>query len=108
MCIDVTISYFIRNSKVDKIYSLDKICESNNDCSDNEICDSPIGICVCSDGFQLDDSKKFCVSNADSVGLGVNSSGYDVDEVSNAIPEQQQEQQPLETTKKVIINECYY
>lgn len=77
---------------------MDKVCESNNDCTDNEFCDSQIGICVCSNGFQLDDTKKFCLSNTGILGLGLNISGYDIDEVNNVIPEQQQ----FNTFKKVI------
>jgi len=79
---------------------LDKICESNNECADNEFCDFKIGICLCANGFQLDDTKKFCLSNTGTVGIGLNISGYDVDEVNNVIPEQQQQQQ-LDTFKKV-------
>lgn len=81
------------------MYSLDKICESNNgDCTDNEICDLDIGICICSYGFQLDETKKFCISNTGTIGLGLNISGYDIDEVNNVNPEQQQQ---LDTFKKV-------
>lgn len=79
------------------MYSLDKICESNNDCSDSEVCDSSIGICVCSNGFQLDDTKKFCLPNTGSMGSGFNISSYDTDEISNI----NQQQQQLDTTKKV-------
>ncbi|XP_026816295.1 dyslexia-associated protein KIAA0319-like protein isoform X1 [Rhopalosiphum maidis] len=82
------------------VYSLDKICEVNNDCSDNELCDPQIGICVCSEGYQLDDTKKFCYSNTGNLGLGSNISGYDVDDVNNAIPEQQQ---PFDSLKKVSV-----
>lgn len=89
--------------KEDKVYSLDKICESNNECADNEFCDFEIGICLCSNGFQLDDTKKICLSNTGTVGIGLNVSGYDVDEVNNVIPEQQQQQQQLDTFKKILV-----
>lgn len=78
---------------------MDKICESNNDCSDNEFCDPEIGICVCSNGFQLDDTKKFCLPSTVNMGLRLNTSHYDLDEVNNAILEQQQQQ--LDPFKKV-------
>lgn len=91
------------------MYSLDKICESNNgDCTDNEVCDLDIGICVCSNGFQLDETKKFCLSNTGTMGLGLNVSGYDIDEVNNVIPEQQQQQQQLDTFKKVNRKIIYF
>lgn len=83
---------------------MDKICESNNDCTENEFCDSEIGICICANGFQLDNSKQYCLSTTGSMGSGLNSSGYDIiDEVNNISPEQlQQLQQPqLDTLKKV-------
>lgn len=92
---------YFRDSKEEKVYSLDKICESNNDCTDNEICDSQIGICVCVDGYQLDDTKKFCSSNTGNIGLlGLNISGYDVDESNNGIPDQQLQ---IDTFKKVTF-----
>lgn len=87
--------------KIKEVYSLDKICESNIDCSKNELCDSLIGICICSNGFQLDDTKKFCVPTMETIELGLNNSSYDVDEVNNANTEQQQEQLQLDTLKKV-------
>lgn len=81
---------------------MDKICESNNDCGDNEYCDPQIGICICSNGFQLDETKKFCLSISGNIGLGLNTSGYDMDEMVNPVPEQQQQlQQQTETFKKV-------
>lgn len=73
----------------------------NNDCSDNEICDLQIGICVCSEGYQLDDTKKFCYSNTGNMGLGSNISGYDIDDVNNVISEQQQQ---FDSSKKVNRN----
>lgn len=84
---------------------MDKICESNNDCTENEFCDSEIGICICANGFQLDNSKQYCLSTTGSMGLGLNNSGYDTDEVNNITPEQlQQQQQPqLDTLKKVKV-----
>lgn len=83
---------------------MDKICESNNDCTDNEICDSQIGICVCVNGYQLDDTKKFCLSTGNMGLLGLNISGYDVDESNNGIPDQQQQQQlQIDTFKKVTF-----
>jgi len=82
------------------VYPLEKICEVNNDCTDNELCDLQIGICVCSEGYQLDDTKKFCYSNSGNLGLGSNTSGYDVDDVNNVVPEQQQ----FDSLKKVIKN----
>jgi len=88
------------------VYPLEKICEVNNDCTDNELCDTQIGICVCSDGYQLDDTKKFCYLNAGNVGLGSNTSGYDVDDVNNVIPEQQQQQQ-FDSLKKVNRNNYF-
>lgn len=88
--------YNFRDIKEDKVYSMDKICESNSDCSENEFCDSEIGICVCSNGFQLDNSKKFCLPNTDNNGLNI--SGYDINEVTNVIPDQQIQ---LDTFKKV-------
>jgi len=97
------LNYNCSDAKEENVLSLDKICESNTDCSDNEFCDTPIGICVCSNGFQLDDTKKICVSNTANMGLGLNISGYDLDEVTNVIPDQQ-EQQQLETFKKVNRN----
>lgn len=90
--------YNISDVKEDKVYSLDKICESNIDCTDNEYCDSQIGICVCSNGFQLDNTKKFCLPNAGNMGLGLNISGYDMDVANNIIPEQQQQ---MDNLKKV-------
>lgn len=81
------------------VYPLEKICEVNNDCTDNELCDPQIGICVCSEGYQLDDTKKFCYSNTGNLGLESNTSGYDVDDVNNVIPEQQQ--QLFDSLKKV-------
>jgi len=83
------------------VYPLEKICEVNNDCTDNELCDPQIGICVCSEGYQLDDTKKFCYSNTGNLGLGSNTSGYDVDDVNNVIPEQQQQ---FDSLKKVNKN----
>lgn len=74
---------------------MDKICESNNDCMDNEFCDPQIEICVCSNGLQFDDTKKFCSSSTGTVGLNISS--YDLEEVNNVIPEQQQ----LDTHKEV-------
>lgn len=83
---------------------MDKICESNNDCTDNEFCHTQIGICVCVNGFQLDETKKFCLPNTGNMGLlGLgNISSYDVDELNNAIPDQQQQLQ-MDTFKKVIF-----
>lgn len=76
---------------------MDKICESNNDCTENENCDSQIGICICSNGFQLDNTKKFCLSNTGNMELGLNISSYDLDDANVVIPEQQQ----MDNLKKV-------
>lgn len=76
----------------------------NNDCTDNELCDPQIGVCVCSEGYQLDDTKKFCYSNTGNLGLGSNTSGYDVDELNNVITEQQQQ---FDSLKKVNINNYF-
>lgn len=77
---------------------MDKICESNRDCSENELCDSQISICVCSNGYQMDNSKKFCLPSTDNIGLNITT--YDADEVTNVIPDQQLQ---LDTFKKVIL-----
>lgn len=82
---------------------MDKICESNNDCADNENCDPLIGICVCSNGFQLDNSKKFCLSIVSNVGLGLNISSYDIDDVNNIIPEQQQIDNFKKVNKNILV-----
>lgn len=96
------LSFDTSDTKEDKIFSLDKICESNNDCRDNEYCDPQIGICICSNGFQLDDTKKFCLSMSGNIGLGLNTSGYDIDEVGNPVSDRQQQlQQQIDTFKKV-------
>jgi len=75
----------------------------NNDCTDNELCDPQIGVCVCSEGYQLDDTKKFCYSNTGNLGLGSNTSGYDFEDVNNVIPEQQQ----FDSLKKVNTNSYF-
>jgi len=87
--------------EIKEVYSLDKICKSNIDCSENELCDSLIGICICSNGFQLDDTKKFCSPIMGTMELGLNNSSYNVDEVNNVNLDQQQEQLQLDTLKKV-------
>lgn len=80
---------------------MDKICESNIDCSENEFCDSSIGICICINGFQLDDTKKFCLPIMATMDLGINNSSYNVDKINNVNVEQHQEQLPLDLLKKV-------
>lgn len=88
------------------MYSLDKICELNNDCAENEFCDTQIGICACSNGFQLDDTKKFCMPTTSNVGLGLNMSGYDIDEINNIIPDQQQSDSYKKVIGKVVLYLC--
>ncbi|XP_025410530.1 dyslexia-associated protein KIAA0319-like protein isoform X2 [Sipha flava] len=93
------------DSKEDKIYSLDKICESNNDCTENEFCDSVIGICICANGFQLDNSKQYCLSTTGNMASVLNNSGYDITDVANYISSeqpQQLQQSQLDTFKKVL------
>jgi hypothetical protein len=85
---------------------LDKICESNNDCTENEFCDSVIGICICANGFQLDNSKQYCLSTTGNMASVLNNSGYDITDVANYISSeqpQQLQQSQLDTFKKVNV-----
>ncbi|XP_050549172.1 dyslexia-associated protein KIAA0319-like protein [Daktulosphaira vitifoliae] len=94
---DLDNSLYQDGDKEEKIFSLDKLCDKSTDCSENESCDPQIDICICSIGYQLDESKKFCIPMNSNIGL--NNTGFIIDGVNDIID------QPLNSFKKESVEE---